>query len=427
MVKLLHFSDTHVSHRRFRDVKDTWKVHNRVTWIEEDYCQGFKEALEIASKIDCDYLVHSGDLFDIPVGRNFSGPTEYSRAFVIRELKNFFEKTNYEKPLIIIDGNHGTYLTRNNSTLEFIQAAFPRNVHIFTNYHLKDAIRENTPLILEMEDVNFYLFPYLKFGRLESWYEEYEKWLVNNQQPDSSKISIAVAHGMDRGMDLHELVLQYKYDYVALGHDHNQRKIKKNAWQSGSTAKYTFAERDQKKGVLEVQIMKGEDPVVTPHLIDKTRIMKQIDMTLNTDLSVVEFEKKLKEKMIEFKTTFNGDTATRLKFNFDGSILLSNWWNMEDVLIELQKDGLGDNYNLLEFRWDSINVKKRAPISLEKSAQLYDYLIEDPVVDFERYIRSLSLENEKQAMQFIDLGANIIEEVFMHAVKEVKTEKEDIL
>ncbi|MFW9853162.1 MAG: exonuclease SbcCD subunit D [Candidatus Thorarchaeota archaeon] len=276
-----------------------------------------------------------------------------------------------------------------------------------------------------MDDVNFYLFPYLKFGRLETWYEEYEKWLVNNQQPDPSKISIAVAHGMDRGMDLHELILQYKYDYVALGHDHNQRRIKKNAWQSGSTAKYTFAERDQKKGVLEVQINKGEDPLVTPHLISKTRRMKQINMTLSTDLSVVDFEKKLKEKISEFKADFNGETATRLKFSFEGSILLSNWWNMEDVLMELQKDCFGDKYNLLEFRWDSIDLKKRAPISLEKSAQLYDYLIEDPVVDFERYIRSLSLENEKQAMQFIDLGANIIEEVFTHTTIEEGEKKEE--
>lgn len=424
MVKILHFSDTHVSHRRFRDVRESWKILNRVTWIEEDYCLGFKKALEIAAEVKCDYLVHSGDLFDIPVGRNFSGPTEYSRAFVIRELKNFFKKTNNEKPLIIIDGNHGTYLTRNNSTLEFIQAAFPDNVHIFTNYQLKDAIRDDTPLILEFDDVNFYLFPYLKFGRLENWYKEYERWLRNNQQPDPEKISIAVAHGMDRGMDLHELVLQYKYDYIALGHDHKQRKIKKNAWQSGSTAKYTFAERNQKKGVLEVEVIKGEDPKVVPKPIEKTRSMKQVEMTLNTDLTTADFEKKLKEKLVEFKSPFNGETATRMKFKFEGAILLSNWWGMEDVLVELQKETFGEKYNLLEFRWDSGEVTKRAPVSLQKGAKLYDYLIENPAIDFERYIRSLSIENEKQAKQFIDIGAKIIEEVFTSSLESTETKEE---
>ncbi|MCG3217271.1 MAG: metallophosphoesterase [Candidatus Heimdallarchaeota archaeon] len=424
MVTLFHFSDTHVSHRRFRDVRDSWKVLNRVTWIEDDYCLGFKKALEIASETECDYLVHSGDLFDIPVGRNFSGPTEYSRAFVIKELRNFFEKTENNKPLIIIDGNHGTYLTRNNSTLEFIQAAFPKNVHIFTNYHLKDAIREDKPLILEFDDINFYLFPYLKFGRLENWYKDYEKWLRNNQQPDSSKISVAVAHGMERGMDLHELVLQYKYDYVALGHDHQQRRIKKNAWQCGSTARYTFAERNQDKGILEIQIKKGEEPVIRPKMIENTRSMKQIEMTLNTDITTVDFESKIKEEISEFKKPFNGETAARLKFKFKGAILLSNWWNMEDILAELQKETFDKDYNLLEFRWDSIEVAKRAPLSLEKGAKLYDYLIEDPVKDFERYIRSLSLENEKQAKKFIELGASIIEEVFTQTVEEASMKEE---
>ncbi|MCK4895775.1 MAG: metallophosphoesterase, partial [Candidatus Heimdallarchaeota archaeon] len=104
MVKILHFSDTHVSHRRFRDVKDSWKIQNRVSWMEEDYCIGFQKALEIAENIKCDYVVHSGDLFDIPVGRNLSGPSEYSRTFVVRELKKFFERTENKIPVIIIDG-----------------------------------------------------------------------------------------------------------------------------------------------------------------------------------------------------------------------------------------------------------------------------------------------------------------------------------
>jgi len=424
MVKILHISDSHVSHRKFRNVKDSWKIHNRVTWIEEDYCLGFKQALDIAAEVKCDYLVHSGDFFDIPVGRNFSGPSEYSRTFAITALKKFFEKTDFKIPLIIIDGNHGTYLTRNYSTIEFLQAAFPNNIHIFTNYQLKDAIRNNTPLTLEFDDVKFFLFPYLKFGRLENWAQEYEKWLQNNQQPDPEKISIAVAHGMERGMDLHELILNYKYDYVALGHDHQQRKIKKNAWQCGSSARYTFAERNQVKGVLEVDVEKGKDSIVKTIKIESVRSMKQIDYTLNTDITTVEFEKEIRNKIAEFKNKFDGDKAVRLKIKFDGAVLLSNWWGMEDILNEIQKEVFTDKYNILEFRWDTGEVIKRAPISLQKGAKLYDYLIEDPVVDFEKYIRSLSLENEKQAKQLIEIGAKIIEEVFSSAMTSTIEEEE---
>ena len=423
MVKILQISDTHVSHRKFRNVKDTWKIHNRVTYIEDDFCLGFKQALDIALESDYDYLIHSGDFFDIPVGRNFSGPTEYSRTFALKTLKDFFEKTKFKIPLIIIDGNHGTFLTRNYSTIEFLQAAFPDNIHIFTNYQLKEAIREDKPLTLEFEEVKFYLFPYLKFGRLENWAKEYERWLQNNQQPDPEKISIAVAHGMERGMDLHELILNYKYDYVALGHDHKQRQIKKNAWQCGSTSRYTFAERNQTKGVLDVVVEKGKDPLVTPIKLDKVRSMSQIDITLNADITTTSFEKNIREKIKEYKKSFDGETAVRLKLKFDGAVLLSNWWGMEDILNEIQNDVLKDDYNILEFRWDTGELIKRAPVSLQKGAKLYDYLIEDPVVDFEKYIRSLSLENEKQAKQFIEIGAKIIEEVFTSTSETVSKEE----
>jgi DNA repair exonuclease SbcCD nuclease subunit len=425
MVKILHFSDTHVSHRKFRNVKDQWKIHNRVTFIEDDFCLGFKQALDLAAKSDYDYLIHSGDFFDIPVGRNFAGPTEYSRTFVLKALKEFFEKTQFQIPLIIIDGNHGTFLTRNYSTIEFLQAAFPKTIHIFTNYQLKDAIRQDKPLTLEFDDVKFYLFPYLKFGRLENWAKEYEKWLQNNQQPDPEKISIAIAHGMERGMDLHELVLNYKYDYVALGHDHKQRQIKKNAWQAGSTSRYTFAERNQKKAVLDVEVEKGKDLVVKSIKLDSTRSMKQIDITLNTEITTTAFEKDIREKIAELKKPFDGETAVRLKLKFDGAVLLSNWWGMEDVLNEIQSDVLTDEFNILEFRWDDGEVIKRAPVSLQKGAKLYDYLIEDPVVDFEKYIRSLSLENEKQATQFIEIGAKVIEEVFTTPVEQTMEEESE--
>jgi DNA repair exonuclease SbcCD nuclease subunit len=412
MVKILHFSDTHVSHRRFRDVKDAWKIQNRVTWIEEDYCNGFQKALEIAAETKCEYVVHSGDLFDTPVGRNLLGPTEYSRTFVIRELKKFFEKTANRVPVIIIDGNHGSYLTRNYSTIEFIQAAFPNNVFICTNYQLKKAMVDNKPLIIEFKNINFYLFPYFKFGRLPHLAQAYEEWVRNNQQPDSNKLSVAVVHGMQRGMDLHELILQYPYDYVALGHDHKQRKVKKNAWQAGSTEKHTFAERDHEKSVLEVQVVKGKDPIALPIPIKSKRKMIQFKISLKSDTTPSAFENVVREKLVKFKKKFVGETASRVKVKLEGTIILSNWWAMEDNLVDIQKEVFDDTYNILEFRWDDGELVKRAPISQQKGAKIYEYLIDDPVKDFEKYIRSLGIEDEKHINQMIEMGAVIVDEVF---------------
>lgn len=412
MIRILHMSDTHVSHRRSRGVRDSWKIRNRIGWIEDDFVEAFKEAMKIAAEGNYDYIVHAGDLFDVPVLRNLSSPSEAARALVIYEINQFVSKTKGKVPVIIIDGNHGTYFTRDNSTLEYLQAAFPNVIHVATNTQIKQAIMNKEPLTIEFEDVIFYLFPYFKFGIVESHSNAYEEWVRNHQQPTHEKISIAIIHGMDLHQDLHEYILQYPYDYVALGHDHNQKSRKKNAWFSGSTCKYSFAERDQAKGVLDVEIAKGSIPIITPIKLQPRREMKQFDITLKSDVSEVDFENRIREHLVNYKKKFEGETASRLKFKFSGNVLLTNWWRMEDILLDIQKECFNDDYNILELRWDASKIVKQAPPSLEKSAKFHEFLIENPVKDFERYIRSKPLAEADLAQIFIEKGAEIIKEVF---------------
>ena len=85
---------------------------------------------------------------------------------------------------------------------------------------------------------------------------------------------------------------------------------------------------------------------------------------------------------------------------------------MEDILVDIQKEVFADTYNVLEFRWDDGELVKRAPISQQKGVKIYEYLIDDPVKDFEKYIRSLGIPDEKHAKQMIELGAGIVDEVF---------------
>ncbi|MCK5409011.1 MAG: hypothetical protein KAJ30_01995, partial [Candidatus Heimdallarchaeota archaeon] len=191
-----------------------------------------------------------------------------------------------------------------------------------------------------------------------------------------------------------------------------QRKVKKNAWQAGSTEKYTFAERNQEKSVLEVQIAKGKDPVILTKPVESKRKMIQFQISLKSDTTPTAFEKTIREKLVELKKKFVGETASRVKVKLEGNIILSNWWAMEDILVDIQKEVFADTYNILEFRWDDGELVKRAPISQQKGVKIYEYLIEDPVKDFEKYIRSLGIEDEKHAKQMIELGAVIVDEVF---------------
>ncbi len=412
MVKIAHIADTHLSHRRRIDVRDEWKEDKRLRLIEYDFNRAFQNAMEMIAASQIDYLVHAGDLFDVPVGRNLSSPSEYSRAFIIQELQKFFQKTSYKIPLIIIDGNHGTFLTRNNSTLEFVQAAFPDHIHLATNYDLKKAIVNDNPLIVEFEEVNFYLFPYLDFSKSSKWKKMYDNWMLNNQKPAPDKVSIAIVHGMQKGKDLPDLLFEFNYDYVALGHNHQQVKIAENMWFSGSMENLTFAERNQVKGFLEVNITKDHGPIVFPKKIGQTRKMKQFEIIINKDMTSLDLEKAVREKMSTFKETFDKETAARLKFAFKGTVFLTQWWNFEDLLVEIQKDAFSNEYNILEFRWDTRELDRTTPVSVMKGAKIQDYLIEDPVKDFERYIRSLSLEDQLKAQEYITKGAEIIKSVF---------------
>ncbi|UJG41165.1 MAG: metallophosphoesterase [Candidatus Heimdallarchaeum aukensis] len=424
MVKIAHMSDTHLSHRRVRNVRDSWKERYRVSWIENDFSLAFQRALDAAIETKCDFLVHSGDLFDVPVKRNTTSPSEYARAIAISEIRRFLEATHFKVPIIIIDGNHGTYLYRNNSTIEFIKSAFPENVFIATNYDLKRAIVKNEPLKVEFEEINFYLFPYLEFKSMANYEELYDEWISKCQEPEDGKINVAVAHGMFRNLDLHEKLFSFPYDYVALGHDHQQRKYAPNAWQAGSTEKYTFAERGQEKGILEVIIEKGKNLHINPIKVVSQREMKQFEVELSSDMSALTVEEKIRELVASYRKNFDGNTAARIKVKLQGKTSLSYWWTIEDRLVEIQKNVLTEEYNILEFRWDEEELKKSIPQSLAKTPQMDQYLIEDPVRDFVNYLKNLEIDDEVKFEQYAKLGPEIIKEVFSEGFISSKEELE---
>ncbi len=411
-IKIIHFSDTHISHKRTKNIKDSWKIQGRTTWIEDDHNRAFSEAIDIAIESDCDYLVHSGDLFDIPVKNNLSSPSEATRAFVIEEFHRFFEGTNNRAPIIIIDGNHGTFLTRNHSTLEVIAAAFPKKVYLATNYDLKKAITQKKPLKVEFDEINFYLFPYFDFSSRKAVKQRYEEWVQNYQQPDDSKMNVAIAHGMTKGIDLSEYLFQFNYDYVALGHNHLQAREAENMWQAGSTQRYTFTERNYLLGVLEVELHKSVKPIIRPRNIRSLRDMAQYEIVLNEKYSLIDLEKEVERILLKYKKPFEGETATRLKLTFTGQALVNQWWRMEDYLLEFQSKALSNDYNLLEFRWDHSNLSKISPMSLQKGAKIHEYLIEDPIKDFEKYLRNIDFGEEESLQEYLEQGVKLIEEAF---------------
>ena len=119
--------------------------------------------------------------------------------------------------------------------------------------------------------------------------------------------------------------------------------------------------------------------------------MIQFEVDLKSDTTPTSFEDAIREKLVELKKKFVGETASRVKVKLEGTIFLSNWWAIEDILGDIQKEVFDNTYNILEFRWDDGGLVKRAPVSQQKGVKLYEYLVDDPVKDFEKYINKRSL------------------------------------
>ena len=140
--------------------------------------------------------------------------------------------------------------------------------------------------------------------------------------------------------------------------------------------------------------------------------MVQFDIQLNFDRDLIELEKKVDDLIKKFQEPFNGDTAKRIKLNFLGNIFFSTWWRLEEKLTEMQHKILTQDYNILEFRWETTELIKTVPENKRPSALTKDYLIEDPIKDFEGYIRRMNLPDPEKAKLLIDRGAKIIQVVF---------------
>ncbi|UJG41161.1 MAG: hypothetical protein K9W45_01550 [Candidatus Heimdallarchaeum aukensis] len=152
--------------------------------------------------------------------------------------------------------------------------------------------------------------------------------------------------------------------------------------------------------------------------------MKQFEVELSSDMSALTVEEKIRELVASYRKNFDGNTAARIKVKLQGKTSLSYWWTIEDRLVEIQKNVLTEEYNILEFRWDEEELKKSIPQSLAKTPQMDQYLIEDPVRDFVNYLKNLEIDDEVKFEQYAKLGPEIIKEVFSEGFISSKEELE---
>lgn len=249
-MKILHTSDLHLGKN----------LSEESFYDDQKYI--LDEIVDIALTNEVKVVLIPGDIYDKSIPS-----TEASTLFDAFITK--LSKQNIH--VLITSGNHDS-----NERLSFGSKIFNEfNIHIVTSY-------EKTIPKVTIEDVNFYMLPFLKPFHLKKLMSEKEyekinnsndmmKWILSKESIDKKNKNILLLHQfvMWDGklpeqsdsesitennvgtLDAIDVNLFNDFDYVALGHIHKPQKIKRDTIRySGTPLKYSFSETNDKKSVV---------------------------------------------------------------------------------------------------------------------------------------------------------------------------------
>jgi DNA repair protein SbcD/Mre11 len=269
LMRLIHFSDTHLGYTAYRRFNEAGYNQRG-----EDIYNAFTAAIDKILELKPDLVVHTGDLFDSPRPQN---------RIITKAYKQLLRFKKAGIPLVLISGNHETPKQKGAGS-------------VFSLLDLLEAERS----ILKDAGVE------LKNGDILGVYNGYQKIVFkdliihavshceNQEVLDSelakikiqdNKKNIGLFHAGVAGLkefrmsDFNEQLIQpeflkdIKFDYIGLGHLHRMVQVADRAWFAGSTEHLSFNELKQRKGFLEIELNTLK---VTPHYLE-VRIMEEFE------------------------------------------------------------------------------------------------------------------------------------------------------
>lgn len=235
---LLHVSDTHLG----------YQAYNRLTadgfnQREVDFQEAFRRFVDHALEREPDLIVHAGDLFDVV------RPSNRAIASTLHQIRRL---SDAQIPFAIVSGNHEAPRLRETGSILRIFEGLP---HVYPIY--KGAY-EVVPIETRSGRVVLHGVPQAPIQ------SEFAEQLLR-AAPSGNGMQVLAVHGTVAGVDglfssgMNELMipsnaLKPEYDYIALGHFHNQRMVTENAAYSGSTERTSFSEAEEEKVFLEVAL-----------------------------------------------------------------------------------------------------------------------------------------------------------------------------
>ena len=224
-MKLVHIADTHLGLAAFSRLDPDSGMNLR----EKQIYDNFLAAIDVIIREKPDVLVHAGDLFDTVK------PKTRAYTTVLDALTRLHEAGI---PLVIVTGNHSMVKTRYTTSPLAVLDYHPSEIHAAYSFKYERV---------EIGDTVFHLIPNML--RVEDYRTAYDKIELA-----PGRNNVLVTHGLATAIkdkrlatvaehELDSTILSDRFDYIALGHYHNQSQITTNAWYSGST-EYPDVRRD---------------------------------------------------------------------------------------------------------------------------------------------------------------------------------------
>ena len=234
-MRLVHISDSHLGFSAYSKLDVAESINQR----EMDIYRAFSQAVDKAIQLKPDFVVHSGDLFDTV------RPQNRAIDFALKQLIRLSEAG---LETVLISGNHSTPRLRETGSIFRIFEHLP-HIH---------PIHEPGIASVPIGDTLVQAIPH---SATPSLTELTAKAVATKD----SRYNVLVLHAGVLGSDTFKMdefneqtvpqeVLGDGWDYVALGHYHSHRRVRKNAYYSGSTERMGFGEAGQDKGVVEVDL-----------------------------------------------------------------------------------------------------------------------------------------------------------------------------
>jgi exonuclease SbcD len=234
-MRFIHIADTHLGLAAFSRIDPETGMNLRERLIYDN----FLDSIDTIIRMKPDALVHAGDLFDRVK------PKTRAYTTVLEALQRLADA---EIPFVVISGNHSMPKTRYTTSPFEVLEYHNAEVHAAYRYRYErveigDTVLHLVPNMLRPED---YL---AAFHEIE---------LV------SAADNVMVTHGLAstlhdrrlRTVSEHELnatMLAEEFEYIALGHFHDQQQVADNAWYAGSPEYCSYGEIMDTKGALVVE------------------------------------------------------------------------------------------------------------------------------------------------------------------------------